>query len=102
MPWDCSDWEAIHDRMPKSEPTLRVTGECMMPTPGYDCGLRVREPQGINPRDLLLELIVVEPNDTRPAVITPCTINFELKTSAEYDTVSIIDVEPSIPVQEVS
>jgi hypothetical protein len=102
LAWECKGWSAVHDHMPPGTPTLRVTGECEMPTPGYTCELRLHEPQGINPKDLLLDLIVTEPTSSQPEVITPCEVRFEETTETEYETVSIIEVELGIPVQEVS
>lgn len=102
MEYDCRDWSAWHDRMPGVEPTLYVTGECMAPTPEYTCTLRRAEPQGINPRDLLLELVMTPPGGVIPQVLTPCSIRYEEKTSFEYDTVSIKEVETGISVKQVS
>lgn len=100
-PLTCTDWQAWHDRMPGVEPTLHVTGECTCPTPGYAVELRVHEPQGINPGDLLLDLVVTPPTDPVPDVLSPCPVTFELQTTAKYDTVTIIDVEAGIPVKDV-
>jgi hypothetical protein len=79
-----------------------VTGECTMPTPGYRCELKMHEPQGINREDLLLDLVITEPARPQSQVLTPCEVRFELGTEMEYTTVSIVDVELGIPVQEVS
>jgi hypothetical protein len=102
MAWECQDWNAIHDHMPPGPATLRVSGECRMPTPGYRCELKIHEPQGTNPKDLLLDLVVSEPTGPQPEVVTPCEVRFETDTETEYETVSIIDVELGIPVQEVT
>src|ERR671921_935687 len=59
--WNCSDWYAWHDHEPPGPATLRVTGKCEFRTTGYKVKLKRREPQGINPKDLLLDLIVEEP-----------------------------------------
>ena len=102
MEWDCNDWLAIHDHQPVGPATLRVTGKCTMPSPGYTCELSVHKPQGINPSDLLLDLIVNEPSVTEPQVVTPCEVRFEWPTETEYESVSVIDVAMGIPVEEVS
>lgn len=101
MRWECADWSATHDHQPVGPPTLRVHGRCTMPTPGYTCELRKHTPQGINPKDLLLDLVATEPSGTQPEVLTPCEVTFELETDFEYDTVSIVDVELGIPVEDV-
>ena len=102
MEHDCKDWAAWHDRMPGVEPTLYVTGECMVPTSGSTCSLRRAEPQGINQHDLLLELVVEPPQDIDRPVLTPCPVRYEEKTRSHYDSVSIKDVQSGIPVQQVS
>lgn len=72
-----------------------------MPTSGYRCSLKKAEPQGTNPRDLLLELVIDRPTGVQRPVITPCAIEYELNTFEEFDTVSIVDVEVGIPVQTI-
>ena len=55
----CEDWKAYHDHLPPGPATLRVTATCSCP-PGRTLELRRKEVQGINERDLLLELTEVE------------------------------------------
>ena len=100
MKWNCREWTAIHDHMPGPDmkPTLRVMGVCDMPHPGYRCRLQVHLPQGTNPQDLLLDLIVQEVPGNWPRVMWPCGLLFESETELEYDTVSIVDVEAGIKV----
>jgi hypothetical protein len=103
MGWNCRTWEAWHDRMPGKEPTLHVSGECEMPTPGYTLELRYKDPQGTNPRNLLLTLhIVGEPEGPQPEVLTWTPVTFALKTESQYETVTIIGVASAIPVRQVS
>src|SRR5215210_3256881 len=56
----CHGWEAWHDHQPPGPAVLYVSGECEFPTAGYEVELRRRAPQGINPKDLLLERLVRE------------------------------------------
>jgi hypothetical protein len=58
--WTCEDWYAYHDFMPGSAPTLHVGATCTAPTNGYHFSLVRQVPQGTNPRDLLLRLVVEE------------------------------------------
>jgi Domain of unknown function (DUF6438) len=58
----CQDWAAFHDHMPPGPSVLRVQGTCRFDTAGYSVELRRHEPQGINPRDLLLDRIVTPPD----------------------------------------
>ena len=101
-PGTCRDWYASHDHMPPGPQTLRVTGICTFPTAGYTVALRRHEPQGINPRDLLLDKVVTEPTGPVPDVITDVEVRYEEVTDVEYDTVTILPDGPSIQVQEVS
>jgi hypothetical protein len=87
--WDCNDWTAFHDHMPGKPQTLRVSGTCEMPTTGYEGKLRRIEPQGFNPKDLRLELMISDPSGGVSEVITPIQVTYEEQTDMEYDTVSI-------------
>ena len=103
----CGEWNAIHDRMPGKEPTLRVTGTCCFSTAGWRCEIRRSEPQGINERMLMLDLIVTEPTGGAAEVLTEEPVEYEETTSSEYDQVSIhvrgADAEgKTLDVQEVS
>ena len=100
---NCSDWYAWHDHEPPGPATLRVTGKCEFRTTGYKVKLKRREPQGINPKDLLLDLIVEEPP---PGSIvgqgfTTEEARYEEETDFEYDTVTILPDGPTVPVEEV-
>lgn len=97
----CRDWYASHDHMPPGPATLRVTGICTFPSTGYSVQLRRHEPQGINPRDLLLDKIVIAPTDIVGPAITDVEVRYEETTDFEYDTVTILPDGPSIPVEEV-
>ena len=83
MDWNCRGWEAWHDHMPGSPPTLHVSGECEMPSPGYTLTLTPAEPQGINPDDLILVLTATEPTDVQTQVLTwtPSSTNRRRTTS---------------------
>jgi hypothetical protein len=91
----CDDWQAIHDQMPPGPATLRVTATCTCP-PGRSLELRKKEPQGINPRDLQLELVDIEQGGGYGGGDDE-TIELEYRedTDIEYDTVSILPDGPS-------
>jgi hypothetical protein len=78
-----------------------VRGECEFPTAGFSVELKRREPQGINPRDLLLDRIVYEPSGPVAQVVTIVEARYREQTDFEYDTVTILPDGPSIPVQDV-
>lgn len=52
---DCRDWTAICDRMPPGPARLHVYGRCS--GGGARLALKRHEPQGINPYELILELV---------------------------------------------
>jgi hypothetical protein len=87
--------------MPPGPKTLRVTGTCTFPTTGYTVQLRRHAPQGINPKDLLLDKIVIPPSGPVAQVITDVEVRYEEITDVEYDTVTILPDGPSVPVQDV-
>jgi hypothetical protein len=99
---ECSEWEAWHDHMPGGPATLIVSGVCKVPDDRYKVVLRRREPQGINPKDLLLELIVTEERSgTELVEETALEVRYEEQTDFEYDTVTILPDGAVIPVMEV-
>ncbi|MDQ4133708.1 MAG: hypothetical protein M3179_11005 [Actinomycetota bacterium] len=83
---------------------LRVEGECTFGTAGYTVELVRHEPQGINPRDLLLDLIVTPPppGTVVAQVLTTYQVFYEEETAVHLDTVTILPDGPSVPVQTIS
>ncbi|MDQ3735550.1 MAG: hypothetical protein M3400_16410 [Actinomycetota bacterium] len=64
--------------------------------------------QGINPRILIIDLVVAEPDgDARNPVVTEVPVRYERQTSSEYDQVEVhargdSEFSQLIDVQEVS
>jgi hypothetical protein len=88
---ECGEWEAWRNREPPGPVILHVTGECKFPDDRYQADLRRHEPQGINPKDLLLELIVTEKRGwTEPVEETTLEVRYEEQTDLEYETVTIL------------
>jgi hypothetical protein len=75
-----ADWHAWVNRMPPGPATFHVTGTVNLPTPGYDVKLVVASPQGINPKDLILDLVVTPKPGTWPQVVTAVSVRFEKAT----------------------
>ena len=98
---DCRDWHAVHDFMPGTPPTLRVTGTCTLPA-GSRCELRKHEPQGINDEDLLLDLVVHPPEGGGDGEPTDVQCSYREDTDVAYRTVSLTDGPFEIPVERVS
>jgi hypothetical protein len=97
----CRDWYASHDHMPPGPARLQVRGSCRFPTTGYTVELRRHEPQGINPKDLLLDKVVQPPSGVIGPGSSDVEVRYEEQTDFEYDTVTILPSGPSIAVQEV-
>jgi hypothetical protein len=98
---NCSDWHAWHTRTPK--PTLHVAGKCRFPTAGFKVELRRQEPQGINPRILLLEKIVRAPSGPVGQVVTVERVKYsEPATSTQFTHVTILPDGVTIPVEDAS
>ncbi|MEA2554161.1 MAG: hypothetical protein QOJ65_2337 [Fimbriimonadaceae bacterium] len=97
----CHDWTAIHDFMPPGPSRLRVDGVCDMPTPGYTIKLEKANPQGINPKILLLNKTEIAPGGIRPDVITPTPAHYEEETEFPYAQVNIQPDGTTIDVQDV-
>lgn len=81
----CRDWKAQH-----GPGVLVVDGWCTFPTAGWMTELQKMEPQGSNPKDLLLERIVTEPEGYQPPVVRGIEVHFEEITDERYDTVTIM------------
>lgn len=94
----CFDWSAFHGSRPPAPRVLQVAGTCRFPTGGYTVELVRHEPQGINPEDLLLDLVVHEPTGGVPDVITEVEARYQETTETEYKTVTILPEGPTIPV----
>jgi hypothetical protein len=98
----CHDWTAIHDHQPPGPSVLRVNGTCTFPTAGFSVELVRREPQGINPRDLLLDKIVQPPSGPVAEVVTDVDVEYAEETEFDYQTVTILPDGPQIEVEDVN
>ena len=96
--YECGSWEAVLDHMPPGK-TIRVSGTCTFPTPGYEGELRPRQP-GINPEDLLLDLFVRPPDTPVPAVPEDKEFRYESETGIDYKTATVLGYA-SVNVQHV-
>ena len=96
---ECRDWAARENRQPFEKPRLIVTARCLLPTPAHKVELRPSNPQGINPRILLLDLIVHAPKFPAPQVLTPFLLRYEQPATTHYDSVSIMPDGPTIKVE---
>ena len=98
----CDEWTAYLDLQPPGPGLLRVRGVCTFPTAGYTATLERHQPQGFNPRDLLLDLTIAEPSGPVAQVVTEVEARFEEEARRDqYDTVTILPDGVSIAVEEV-
>jgi hypothetical protein len=95
----CRDWTARLLRVATGGAVLLVTAVCTVPTSGHKVELRRHEPQGINPADLLLDLVITEPSGPAADVLTDVPVRYEEPTEAGFATVTILPDGPSIPVR---
>jgi hypothetical protein len=99
---DCGNWIALHRRERGSAPLLFVSGKCDIPAPLTV--LKRRPLQGPNSKNLLLdrgvnhvELVAGSGAGGTRAVL----VNYSEETDEEYDTVTILPDDVSIPVKDV-
>ncbi len=101
------DWYAWIDLMPPKPDDFHVTGEVQAGNPGILAQLCVREPQGINPRILLLDLHLVQQPGMWTQVVTWVQARYDKVLSPQsqrYDKVEIFSGGVSVAqvdVQEV-
>jgi hypothetical protein len=97
------DWYAWNDMMPPKPDTFHVVGEVQVPNPGVDVLLVPRTPQGINPKILLLNLILVQRSGLWPHLVVWKRAHYE-KVNADYESVQIFsgdEVIANVPVEIV-
>lgn len=87
---DTTNWYAWVSQMPGARPSFHVSGVVHLPTPGYEAHLVRATPQGINPKELILDLKVTPRQGIWPQVITPASIRFdEDQPGVDYEGVLI-------------
>lgn len=100
MACECAQWSAVHDHQGPSPATLRVQGRCKVSEIPTEVTLRVHEPPPANDDDLLLDLVYTPPGLGLPTT-SEVDVMFELVTDTEYTTVSIVDCELGIKVEDL-
>jgi hypothetical protein len=96
----CADWLAVCDHMPGSPRELRVSGTCEAPVGGLSVTQKAMEPQGSNPDDLLLELVVIR-GPAGTDAITQYPVEYLEREPREYTTVTVTSVGTTIDVDHV-
>lgn len=102
---DTRNWYAWLNQMPPKPDDFHVVGEVYVPNPGVSALLTYKEPQGINPEILLLDLHLVQQPGVWPQVFTwaqarydsiirPGGVNYkQVEVFYENDSIALIDVE---------
>ena len=99
---ECGNWKAILNKQPIAKPSLKVTGECTFPTPGFSVKLVRAVPQGINPLILILNKEVTPPTGIEPQIITTIPAEYtENPAMEEYTDVTIMPDNTTIKVEVV-
>jgi len=98
-------WYAWLDLMPPTPDHLLVTGEVLVANPGVQPMLVVHEPQGINQRVLMLDLLLCQQPGMWPQILVWKPVKFRRTGRAlRYDQVDILcggQIIVSIPVEDI-
>lgn len=71
------DWYAWINQMPPKPDDFHVVGQVLVGNPGIQAQLSIKEPQGINPNMLLLDLHLVQQPGMWPEVMTWVQARFD-------------------------
>jgi hypothetical protein len=96
---DSQEWDAGYTAAPNEPLQLDVRGRVTVPTPGYEILLRRHVPQGINPTDLLLDLVTVAPSGNVPQHVVTEDVRYVAPSDGGYKTVSILPIGVSVPIR---
>lgn len=86
-------WTAYLDTMPGKPHVLRVDGTIQFSEGGWSAELRRKVPQGINPQNLLLELVVTEDGPGHTEALTQRPVRYE--QTAEPEDITSVTVLPA-------
>jgi hypothetical protein len=96
-----SDVHAWVNRMPPGPASFIVTGTVELPSPGYDVKLVAATPQGFNPKELILDLVVTPKKGVFAQVVTSVPVRFE-KPSYAGNYTGVLVREPDGDGTQVS
>jgi hypothetical protein len=100
------DWYAWINLMPPRPDDFHVVGEVCVPNPGVEPLLALKEPQGINPDILLLDLFLYQKSGIWPQVVIWKAARYDkIPLKTKYTQVQIFcedEVIADIPVEVVS
>jgi len=100
------NWYAWLNTMPPKPDDFHVTGEVQVGNPGVFALLIKKEPQGINPAILLLDMHLVQQPGIWPQVVSWVPARYdEIITGTAYTEVNVFcgsDIIAKIPVHMIS
>ena len=105
MATQCKDWQAWLDKMPPKPDELHVTGDVMVGNPGVQPTLAMRNPQGLNPAILILDLYLVQQPGMWPQVMTCASVRIDRVLppgATDYTSVEIYSDGEQIAQVDVS
>lgn len=97
-------WYAWHDWMPGSKPTLFVTGELTLVSPGYRVRLEKHDPQDEGEETLVLDLLIEASESSGDEAKTTegiQEVRYEEQTNTSYQDIMIVS-RTRVPVQKTS
>ena len=99
------DWYAWNNLMPPKPDDFHVVGEVLVGNPGIQAVLTPKEPQGINPDILLLEMFLIQQPGIWPQVQTWVPARYDkILQNSTYKSVEVFcgdDVIATVPVVDV-
>ncbi len=85
------NWYAWFNKMPPKPGDLHVIGEMEVPNSGVYAVLTKRQPQGINPQILLLDLLLIQKPGIWPQVTTSVQARYdEVAVGGDYKEVNVL------------
>lgn len=91
------NWYAWINKMPPPPDTLHVRGEVVVSNPGVEVALYKRQPQGINPAIIMLDLLLIQSPGVWPEVVTVKSVAYEeVGRSLKYTTAEVMNQSQSV------
>ncbi|HKG24120.1 MAG TPA: hypothetical protein VKB09_00650 [Thermomicrobiales bacterium] len=83
------DWTAVHDALDGVETPVKVYGACTCPSPGYRLKLERADQESADAAHLHLNLVVEQPAEEMPDLLTPCGVEYEEISTTPIERVTI-------------
>jgi hypothetical protein len=97
------NWYAWINKMPPQPNKFHIRGDVEVSNPGVEVALHKRQPQGINPAIIILDLFLIQRPGTWPALVTLKTAAYEeVGPNLPYNNADVFhqgESVASVPVQ---